>query len=260
MFAVPVYGVRFIIFSILILGGIYCTMDSNVLHLNGIVDECISDAICKFVPQNKAKDKSSENSAFITIGMFRDMTKFVFGKYNNEIINMMKTIKNEAQDERKLLKQEMDKKDENHTKQINYALDLIDNVGQYTRRDNIKIMGIPKTDDENLPQIFTDVVKHNGVDMKTEYISTIHRLNTKDDKIDLKETNSRGTNKKIPSMIARLTHRDIKNEIFASRKQIKEKTGAPYPDAFIVEDVTPLRSRILYSLKNKLDKDGNKIF
>ena len=52
--------------------------------------------------------------------------------------------------------------------------DQVVNIGQYTRRDNVKIIGIPKSTDENLPKILCDVVKYNGVDMKEENISTIH--------------------------------------------------------------------------------------
>ena len=138
--------------------------------------------------------------------------------------------------------------------------DQIDNIGQYTRRDNVKVMGIPKTDNENLPKILCDVVKHNGVDMSEDNISTIHRFNTKEDKVDPNATNSRGGNKKIPSFIARLTHRTIKQEIIGTKRQIKEKNGAPYPDAFIVEDLTPLRSRILHSMRNRLDRNGEKVY
>ena len=57
-----------------------------------------------------------------------------------------------------------------------------------------------------------------------------------------------------------MVHRDVKHELFGSRKQIKEKAGAPYPNAMIVEDVTPLRSRIMYQLRNRLDRDGNKVY
>ena len=232
-------------------------MDVNHKFLNGIVDEIILDEVEKNVKVRKTRSKDDDgDDAVITASML----KGIMYKYNKEIAGMIVTQSNESKgDIAKVVKKVDDNYEEIQTK-LNTLMDLIDNVGQYTRRDNIKILGIKHTENEKLPEFFCDVVKHNGVDMKEEYLSTIHRLNTRDDKEDTSEINARGGNKKIPSMIARLTHRDVKNEIFNTRKQIKEKNGSPYPDAFIVEDVTPLRSRILYSLRNRLDSKGDKVF
>ena len=235
-------------------------MSLTKLYLDATMDECINDTMDKCISVRKTRSKDDVTEDYISSEMIKVMFKTVLGKLNSEYSDMLGTKQEEHDREKGELEKKIKDVESSLTKKLNDALDIIDNIGQYTRRDNIKILGIPKTENENLPQIFTDVAKHNGVDMKEEHLSTIHRLNTRDDKEEPNVTNARGTNKKIPSMIARLTHRDTRNAVFNTRRQIKEKNGAPFPDAFIVEDVTPLRSRILYSLKNKLNQDGSKMF
>ena len=94
--------------------------------------------------------------------------------------------------------------------------------------------------------------------MKVEDIDITHRLNTRDDAVS-DTTNMRNTPKKIASIFCKVKHRSKKVEILGSKKYIREKNdSAPHKKAAIYEDVTPLRSRMMYSLRNKMDNGVKK--
>ena len=103
-----------------------------------------------------------------------------------------------------------------------------DNIGQYNRRDNIKIIGVPYTADENLIEIAQNIATHIGVNVDNNAISAIHRLPTKDDSIA------------APSIIMRLNRRTIKHELMDNRKNLRSNPHQQYPNIAIYEDVTPL--------------------
>ena len=96
-----------------------------------------------------------------------------------------------------------------------------------------------------------DVAKDAGIPLTKDDISIAHRINTKSDATSTSETNVRGQPKKIPSIIARITNRKKRNELFEARRNIQQNPNATYKDARLYEDVTPLRSRMLYALRNK---------
>ena len=126
----------------------------------------------------------------------------------------------------------------------------IDNAQQYSRRDNIKIIGIEPKTNEDVEQIVIDVVKDAGLDITKDDISIAHRINTKGDTTSNNETNSHGKPKKIPSIIARIKSRKLRNEIFKARTTL-HRNSAPTHTGARIYDVTPLRSRILFALRNR---------
>ena len=130
-------------------------------------------------------------------------------------------------------------------------LNQVDNIGQYSRRDNIKIVNVEYNDGEDVEKIVLDVAKDAGVNLTKEDISIAHRINTKDDETSNSERNSRSQPKKIPSIIARIVNRKKRNQLFEARKEIQKNSNATHKEAKIYDDVTPLRSRILYALRNK---------
>ena len=130
-------------------------------------------------------------------------------------------------------------------------INQIDSVGQYSRRDNIKIIGIEPKSDEDVEKIVIDVARDAGVDITKDDISIAHRIHTKDDASSNSETNMHGKPKKIPSIIARIKSRNIRNKIFAGRKALHTHSNPTHTGARLYDDLTPLRSRILFSLRNK---------
>ena len=127
----------------------------------------------------------------------------------------------------------------------------IDSAQQYSRRDNIKIVGIEPKTDEDVEQIVIDVVKDAGLDITKDDISIAHRINTKGDTTSNNETNSHGKPKKIPSIIARIKSRKLRNQIIKARSTLHGNSAPTHRGARIYDDVTPLRSRILFALRNR---------
>ena len=134
----------------------------------------------------------------------------------------------------------------------------VDSLAQYNRRDNIKIVGLKYEKGEDIYQKVKDISEHIGAPIKPEEISTIHRLQSGDAKVDETATATSGTTVRIPNTIVKLVHRDVKTKIFNARKENSDKPGSPFPGAVIYEDVTPLRSRIMYQLRNRTNEDGNR--
>ena len=142
---------------------------------------------------------------------------------------------------------------------------MLDDVSQYNRRDNIKILGVPYKKDEDVIKIVKDITKHTtGEELHDNEISVAHRIISKEDRDKLDSVpfneNAPVTPKNAPSIVVKFCRRNTKTKVFESRKQTVAKPNCPYPRAEIYEDVTPLRSRILYALRNKKDDDDNKVY
>ena len=87
--------------------------------------------------------------------------------------------------------------------------------------------------------------------MTKDDISIAHRINTQDDTRNSSVNNSRGGQKKIPSIIARIKSRKLRNKLFLAKKTLRENQSPTHTGAQIYDDVTPLRSRILMALKHR---------
>ena len=132
----------------------------------------------------------------------------------------------------------------------------MDALAQYNRSENIKNQDIKYSSNEDTNAIVKDLGKYAGVVIKDEDISISHRLMSKDELEKLNtNTNSTGntnsTKPKIPSIIVRFNRRDIKAKLLEARRNIQTNTECPtnLKSAKMYEDVTPLRSRIMYQVK-----------
>ena len=104
----------------------------------------------------------------------------------------------------------------------------IDDNEQYSRRDNIKIVGLDDshTEDDNTNQLVIDTCQKMGVDITDNDISTSHWLPGKK-----------------PMVIAKFTRRDTKKRIMDNKNKLKKG------DPTIYEDLTVPRLRLLREVK-----------
>ena len=124
---------------------------------------------------------------------------------------------------------------------------------------------MPYKKDEDVIKIVKDITKHTtGEDLHDNEISVAHRVMSKEDRERLDSVpfndSTPVTSKNAPSIIAKFCKRNTKTKIFESRKQTAVNANCPYPNAEIYGDITPLRSRILYALRNKKDQAENKVY
>ena len=123
-----------------------------------------------------------------------------------------------------------------------------DSLGQYNRRENIKITGVPYNANENLTEIVQSISNHIGVTVDNHSISTIHRLPPKHGSSD------------VPNIIMRVSRRSIKHELMDKKRILRTSPHEQYPNVALYEDVTPLRSRMLYALRNRKGENDQKQF
>ena len=176
-----------------------------------------------------------------------------FKKLQDQVAGQGVKISELTQDKNKLIKDNEDK--------AKLILDLqndkvelqnqTDASNQYVRRDNFKITGVPYRENENLIEVVQSVTRHIGREIAESEISDIHRLPNN-------QTDTNGSS--APGIIIRVNRRRVKHEIMDKKKHLRSSPHRDYPNIGIYEDLTPLRSRILYALRNKKNQDGNKTY
>ena len=139
------------------------------------------------------------------------------------------------------------------TKDLRETQYNLDAQSQYNRRDNIKICGIEQKEDEDTNDLVMKVAEFIGEPILASDISVSHRLPPR------KTENVNGSARlHHPTIICKFVHRSTRNRVIRAKKQLAVRPNNPNPDAFICEDVTPLRSRIMYQLRNRDDKKAFK--
>ena len=122
---------------------------------------------------------------------------------------------------------------------------------QYSMRPNLKITGIKYEKEENLKDKVIDLCKDIGVTIKEEDISVTHRVGTREDPSDTSDNNQ-----KIPTIIAKFVRRETRNKVFDARKALHSHSTRT--SVYISDHVTPLRSRMMYELRNRGNKTAFK--
>ena len=149
--------------------------------------------------------------------------EFVNAKYD-ELLQMMKT----SNDERKALRDENKiLQDENEilkatTHCIERSLESVTrashNLEQYTSRECVEIRGIPvaaNPSEEQTNNIAKDVGKQLGVDITENDISVSHRM---------PQSQQRKGKPGPPATIVKFMGRDVKDNFYRARKQLKDLT------------------------------------
>ena len=224
---------------------------TNSAYLKSTMDDFIADVYS--TEDSKRKTRSGVIDAGETYATQSMMCK-MFGKLSEEFAQLLQNMDDEHKSKEKdMMKLHLADK-ERWQKERDDLINQIDNISQYSRRDNIKIIGVKETDDEKLDDIVVDIIKHTGVELTVDDISIAHRINTKDDASETSGTTNR--TKKIPSILCKLKSRSKRGEIFKARRNIKDNRDAPHPSAQIFDDITPLRSRLMFALKNRKEIDS----
>ena len=115
----------------------------------------------------------------------------------------------------------------------------LDEIEQYSRRDNIIAHGLPEQDGECTNDVIIAVAA--GVVITNGDISTSHRVG--------RPGNARGG--KPRPIVARFVRRDTRTEILRSKKKLKGH--AAYNGMFLSKQLSPVRTKLLYAVKNDAD-------
>ena len=177
--------------------------------------------------------------------------EFVNAKYE-ELLEMMKSSKEERKalkDENKILKATI------HS--IESSLESVtrmnNDLEQYTRKECVEIRGIPVAatpSEEQTNNIVTNVGKLLGMDITQNDISVSHQMPQSQ-----KHKGKPGP----PAIIVKFTRRDVKDNFYRARKQLKDLTTRDlgYSEKnkiYLAESLTE-RNRILFKDCLKVKKD-----
>ena len=193
-------------------------LDPNVAALIEITDEAIKD-----LPEKN-------------VNITKKQLSTIMSKVFSGVVHMMKTIKDEMCDKVTILESENSKL----KKKLLQTNVEHEQLQQYINRDTLKICNIKEPNlapnqQENVNETVIKVLEKAGITIREEDISVCHRLPV-----------SRGSKLKHKSIIVKLTRREVRNTIIKQKKdKIKDNVDfqAEYPDSFMSEHLTPLRSK-----------------
>ena len=113
-----------------------------------------------------------------------------------------------------------------------FKLDVLE---QYTRKENIRIHGLPETSDkEDTADEVVKLARKAGVTITMNDISVAHRL-----------PGNRSSGKPRP-IIAKFVRRMIKTDFMRKKSNLRSVSG---PRVFVTDDLTKMRAKLLYELK-----------
>ena len=128
------------------------------------------------------------------------------------------------------------------------AMNHLDNLEQYGRRENLEIHGIPEMNHESTNEIVKSVAKALNVDLDENQISTSHCIaQPKRDRQQQRKSNQ------SPPIIVRFSNRDKRNEIFRKKKMLRSNpsVNSTFGNVYvnITENLTKRRKTLFNTAK-----------
>ena len=109
----------------------------------------------------------------------------------------------------------------------------LDRLNQYSRRDSVRISGIPESEDENTNDIVKQLAADIGVTLTPNDISVSHRL-----------PGRQGTAKPI---IVKFVRRNMKTAFMKNKRRLRDLNRK---GVFLNDDLTPFRAKLTRVLRN----------
>ncbi|XP_072170535.1 uncharacterized protein [Diadema setosum] len=119
----------------------------------------------------------------------------------------------------------------------------LDEVEQYSRRDNVIMRGVPENDGESTNAVVIDVAASAGVAVSEADISTSHRV-------------GRPQPNKMRPIVARFVRRDLRTQLLRSKRKLKD--SEQHKDIMIMEHLSPGRAKLLQAVKQ--DENTEKVW
>jgi len=169
-------------------------------------------------------------------------------KQLNEINLSVKRLLNEVNDLRQELKEskyeiKLVKIENERLKQaLNLNIVNLDALEQYNRRENIRIHGVTENEmnrADDGEQVAFQVADALGIELEKDDIQRAHRLGKR-------RKNARA---KPRPVIVRFVSYKKRNQFLKAKSNLKEIENLS--DAFITEDLTPLRAKLLHYMKTE---------
>ena len=200
----------------------------NMEFFNGFFEEKFSQ-----LPKKQQKEAAADI-------LTKSDAKTLFLTFSKELIEMVVNLKDEIAEKDKVRDEEVLFL---RNQVVNLRLDL-EKSQQYNNRDSFKICGIKEptnlrpNETENTNDTVTKFFETASVDLPVQELSMTHRVPTRD-------------TTKSKALLVKLRSRIVRNKLIRMKKDFRENEllKREYPDAFIVEHLTPLRAKVCYQLR-----------
>lgn len=120
-----------------------------------------------------------------------------------------------------------------------------DKMNQYSRKNCLRLSGIPESEGESVENIAVKMFSEMGTDVALNDIDNIHRL--------AKKTTSNATPNRPRDIIIKFATFRARQKVYASRSALKSTQS--FRKAFLNEELTKKRGEVFYHAR-KLAKDG----
>ena len=126
---------------------------------------------------------------------------------------------------------------------------LLNTQEQYSRRNCIRVFGVPERERESTDQLVCDIAKnHMGVNLKPEQIDRSHRVRRRVEPAG-------GLPRRPRAIIVKLTSYRVRQQLMLNKKKLKEnKTGFS-----IYEDLTATNRSLLWDAQKACNEPDSKI-
>ena len=122
-----------------------------------------------------------------------------------------------------------------------------DALEQYGRRNILRVSGIPESENEDTDEIILHLASDMGVPMSSSDIDRSHRVGKPEDK---SRTGTRKSKKSTRDIIVKFSTYNARRKLFQIRKELRTTENEDLKKIFINEDLTKLRSEILFEARN----------
>ena len=257
--SVPLVRLLLCVYSVCVIVCLPCrqvNIATQCVMANRINDVNVVMALFKEAAEDYGDSGKNSIAPYLLHGL-RVMVDNIFERQDNSIKDLKEDYEKQLDDKQKVIDDKLQVIDDLNCKIIEQGFEN-DALGQYNRLENIKIHGVEYKGNESVVEITKEIGKYSGVKIEDGDISCGHRLMSKSE-LD-KRAASTNKSDKIPQLIVRFNRRDVKDKLLTACKNIQYNVECPQylKNVRIYEDVTPLRSRIMYHLRQKDDKKAFK--
>ena len=114
---------------------------------------------------------------------------------------------------------------------------------QYTRKENLRLLFVPEEDDENCEEVVVRCLTEMGINPANMNFHAVHRVGKK------KPSPTNSTEEVSPrQIIVRFINRKGRDNVWENRGKVKNSTDKLFKNAFFVPDLTKENAEISYKL------------
>ena len=122
-----------------------------------------------------------------------------------------------------------------------------DALEQIGRRNIFRVSGIPESENEDTDDIILHLASDMGVPMSSSDIDRSHRVGKLE---DTGRISTRKSKKSSRDIIVKFSSYNARRRLFQIRKELRTTENEDFKKIFINEDLTKLRSEILFEARN----------